>query len=128
MEIFAFILALLLIILSVVLIFVPLMRRSMPPKDEDPTSDWSDLGRLRDQRNAALQAVQDLDEELARGNISQEDHQSLRSSHIREAARLIRAIEGREQVLDAEIERALIRFRKRPNGAQASESTEPQDG
>lgn len=100
------------------LILWPLLRGAAMPIVE-AESDRSDIARLREQRDAALQAVQEIDAELTLGNITPEDHRSLRARYVRQAALLIREIEGREQVLDEEIERR-VAARRRRAGSTAS--------
>lgn len=95
------------------LVFWPLLRRATaPPEDEE--AGWSELARLRQERDLGLQAIQDLDREVALGNITPEDHRTLRARYVRQTALLVREIEGREQVLDEEIEQAVRRRRRTP--------------
>ena len=113
MEIVAPLIALVLAVMASILVLFPLVRGASLPVDENEASDWSDIGRLRAQRNVELQAIQDIDDEALRENITPDEHRALRASHVRDAALLIREIEGREQVLDEEIERAVQRRRQR---------------
>ncbi|MBI4236601.1 MAG: hypothetical protein HY688_04525 [Chloroflexi bacterium] len=112
MSAVAVLLAVSLTLLAIALVLWPLLRgATLPPAD--PDAERSDLARLREQRDAALRAIQELDGELAVGNMTAEDYGALRARHVRQAALLIREIEGREQVLDEEIERAVRRRRQR---------------
>jgi hypothetical protein len=119
MELVAFLLAAAVAVIAIALVALPLVRGAALPV-EDAREGWSDLARLREQRNAVLQAVQDLDEEAARGNVTPEEHRTLRAGYVRQAALLIREIEGREQVLDEEIDRAVELYRQRTTIAAAA--------
>ena len=112
---FAVVLAVALVMIAVAVLVWPLVRRPSPTTAErpamfveaDPTV--SSLMRLRQQRSAALQFILELDADRSLGNLSEEDHRAQRAGYVRRAAALIREIEGREQVLDEEIERAVNR-------------------
>ncbi len=67
----------------------------------------SNLTRLRQQRTAALRLIRELDAERALGNLNEEDYRTQRAVYVRRTAAVIREIEGRERVLDEEIERAV---------------------
>ena len=111
----AVILAVALVAIGAVVLVWPLVRGRSPASAERPLTSAdvdpaiSNLTRLRQQRFAALQLILELDAERALGNLSEEDHRAQRTVYVRRAAALIREIEGREQVLDEEIERAVKR-------------------
>ena len=112
MDLVAMVLVVLLAVVALLLVGWPLARGAAMPVDQGDT-EQSVLASLRARRNAALQAVQELDQELALGNLTPEDYRALRAPYVREAALLIREIEGREQVLDEEIEEAVRRHKSR---------------
>jgi len=87
--------------------------RELNPGPDIFDSGTSDLGRLRQRRTAVLRMIQEVDAERALGNLNEDDHRTQRSGYVRRAATLIRGIEGREQVLDNEIERAIETERTR---------------
>ena len=111
MEFVPVVLTLLAVAVTVVGIALPLIRARGGNDGAAADDQLSDLGRMREARNEALTAIMDLDDELERGNISEAEHRSARTPLVRHAAALIREIEGREQVLDEEIEQA-IRLRR----------------
>lgn len=129
MDNFAVGLTLVLVIVAILALALPLIRTRGVEDAAQTPDDLSDLGRLREARNAALTAILDLDDELARGNISAAEHRVSRPAYVERAAALIREIEGREQVLDEEIERA-VRMRREANDSTTSrpdEAEEPQE-
>ncbi len=109
-------LTLVLVIVAILALALPLIRTHGAEEGAQSPDDLSDLGRLREARNAALTAILDLDDELARGNLSAAEHRASRPTYVERAAALIREIEGREQVLDEEIERA-VRMRREANSS-----------
>ena len=117
MDSFAVGLTLVLVIVAILALALPLIRTRGGEEASRPVDDLSDLGRLREARNAALTAILDLDDELARGNINAAEHRASRPAYVERAAALIREIEGREQVLDEEIERAVRMRREATNAA-----------
>ena len=129
MDNFAVVLTLILVIVAILSLVVPLIRTRGPELDTHMSDDLSDLGRLREARNAALTAILDLDDDLARGNISAGEHRAARPAYIERAAALIRDIEGREHVLDEEIERVVqLRREAMRNAPPASQDSEdPQE-
>ncbi len=106
-------LTLLAVIVTVVGIAFPLIRARGVDNGTATADELSDLGRMREARNEALTAIMDLDDELERGNVSEGDHRTARVLLVRRAADLIREIEGRELILDEEIERAVQLSRER---------------
>ena len=106
-------LTLLAVIVTVVGIAFPLIRARGADDGTSAADELSDLGRMREARNEALTAIMDLDDELERGNVSEGDHRTARVLLVRRAADLIREIEGREHILDEEIERAVQLSRER---------------
>ena len=115
------------VIVTVVAIALPLIRTRSEGEFGELSNDdqLSDLGRMREARNTALTAIMDLDDELERGNITPVEHRASRIPLVRRAAALIREIEGREQILDEEIERALQLRRERI--AEAGHPAPPDD-
>ena len=101
------------VIVTVVAIALPLIRTRGASDGPANADELSDLGRMREARNEALTAIMDLEDELERGNITPAEHRAARIPLVRRAAALIREIEGREQILDEEIERALQLRRER---------------
>lgn len=118
MELVPVALTLLAVVLTVVGIAFPLIRARGADDGTAQADELSDLGRMREARNEALTAIMDLDDELERGNVSEGEHRTARVLLARRAAALIREIEGREQVLDEEIDRVvqLSRERRRESG------------
>ena len=116
MDNFAVGLTFVLVIVAILALALPLIRTRGAEEAAQPPDDLSDLGRLREARNTALTAILDLDDELARGNVSAAEHRASRPAYVERAAALIREIEGREQVLDEEIERA-VRMRREANSS-----------
>ncbi len=106
-------LTLLAVVVTVVGIAFPLIRARGADDGTGAADELSDLGRMREARNEALTAIMDLDDELERGNVSESDHRLARVLLVRRAADLIREIEGRELILDEEIERAVQLSRER---------------
>ncbi len=106
-------LTLLAVVVTVVGIVFPLIRARGSDTGTAAADELSDLGRMREARNEALTAIMDLDDELERGNVSEGDHRPARALLVRRAADLIREIEGREHILDEEIERAVQLSRER---------------
>ena len=113
MELIPVGLTLLAVIVTVVGIVFPLIRARGADDGTAPADELSDLGRMREARNEALTAIMDLDDELERGNISEGEYRPARTLLVRRAAALIREIEGRELILDEEIERAVQLSRER---------------
>ena len=101
------------VVVTVVGIAFPLIRARGADDGTTPGDELSNLGRMREARNEALTAIMDLDDELERGNVSEGDHRTARVLLVRRAADLIREIEGREHILDEEIERAVQLSRER---------------
>ena len=106
-------LTLLAVAVTVVGIAFPLIRARGADEATARADELSDLGRMREARNEALTAIMDLDDELERGNVSEGEYRAARVLLVRRAAALIREIEGREQVLDEEIERVVRLQRER---------------
>ena len=114
----AVILSLVLLITATAVLAWPLVRAKRQPgtaldRSEATHLGTSNLSRLRGQRSSALQLIQEVDRERELGNLSEEDHRVQRAGYVRRAATLIREIEGREQVLDQDIERAVDAKRAR---------------
>ncbi|NNE72417.1 MAG: tetratricopeptide repeat protein [Acidimicrobiales bacterium] len=63
--------------------------------------DLDDLAALEEQRTHLLQSLDDLDAELAAGDIDIDDYQALRDDYTARAAMVIRAIESKEARLSA---------------------------
>ena len=126
MELIAASLTLAAVAVTIAALALPLIRTGRAADTATPADDLSDLGRMREERNTALTAIMDLDDELARGNISAFEHRAARLPAVRRAAALIREIEGREQVLDEEIESAVWLRRKRSaESAPANSEADP---
>ena len=125
MELIATGLTIVAVIVTVVAIALPLIHTRGEGDGSAESNELSDLGRMREARNEALTAVMDLDDELERGNITLAEYRVMRLPLVRRAAALIREIEGREQVLDEEIERAVQMRRERI--AEAEQPTTPDD-
>ena len=114
----AVILSLVLLITATAVLTWPLARAKRQPgtaldRSEVTRAGTSDLSRLRGRRSSVLRLIQEVDRERDLGNLSEEDHRVQRASYVRRAATLIREIEGREQVLDQDIERAVDAERTR---------------
>lgn len=106
-------LTLMAVIVTVVGIAFPLIRARGADDGTSAADELSDLGRMREARNEALTAIMDLDDELERGNVSEGEYRPARALLVRRAAALIREIEGRELILDEEIERVVQLSRER---------------
>ncbi len=100
------------VVLTVVALVLPLVRTQDDDAERDGAENLSELGRMREARNIALTAIMDLDDDLERGNSTPAEHRAARVPFVRRAAALIREIDGREHVLDEEIERIVQRRRK----------------
>ncbi len=114
----AVILSLVLLITATAVLAWPLVRAKRQPsraldRSEATHAGTSDLSRLRGRRSSALRLIEEVDKEREFGNLSEEDHRIQRAVYVRQAATLIREIEGREQVLDQDIERAVDAERAR---------------
>ena len=107
------------VIVTIVAIALPLIRTRSESEFGELSNDdqLSDLGRMREARNTALTAIMDLDDELERGNITPAEHRASRIPLVRRAAALIREIEGREHILDEEIDRVVQLRRERDAGS-----------
>ena len=114
MEPTAIALTILAVAVTVIGIALPLIRARDSDNGGATGDELSDVGRMREARNEALTAIMDLDDELERGNITESEYRPARVLLVRSAAALIREIDGREQVLDEEIERAVRLRRGRP--------------
>ncbi len=114
----AVILSLALLITATAVLAWPLVRathRSSTAQErtEATHAGTSDLSRLRGRRSSVLRLIQEVDRERDLGNLSGEDHRVQRAGYVRRAATLIREIEGQEQVLDQDVERAVDAERTR---------------
>lgn len=120
----AVILSLVLLITATAVLAWPLVRTKREPGTAlDPSeathAGTSDLSRLRGRRSSILRLIQEVDRERDLGNLSEEDHRVQRADYVRRAATLIREIEGQEQVLDQDIERAVDAERARRTRGQS---------
>ncbi len=120
-------LTLLAVVVTVVGIAFPLLRTRNADDGTATGDELSDLGRMREARNEALTAIMDLDDELERGNVSEGEHRATRILLVRRAAALIREIEGRELILDEEIDRAVGLRRERMRAEDQPASSEQSD-
>ena len=122
MDLVPIALTLVAVIVTVTGIALPLIRTRSADNATGGENALSDLGQLREARNEVLTAIMDLDDDLERGNILPAEHRAMRVPLVRRAASLIREIDGREHVLDEEIERA-VRLRRQPQ--QPEQEDEP---
>ena len=106
------------VIVTVVAIALPLIRTRGASDGPANADELSDLGKMREARNEALTAIMDLEDELERGNITPAEHRAARIPLVRRAAALIREIEGREHILDEEIDRVVQLRRERDAGSE----------
>ena len=125
MDVVAVGLTLAAVIVTVAAIALPLIRTRGASDGPANTDELSDLGRMREARNEALTAIMDLEDELERGNITPAEHRASRIPLVRRAAALIREIEGREHILDEEIDR-VVQLR-REHIAEAGQPAPPDD-
>ena len=114
----AVILSLVLLITATAVLAWPLVRMKRQPgpvldRSEATHAGTSGLSRLRGRRSSVLRLIQEVDRERDLGNLSEEDHRVQRAGYVRQAATWIREIEGREQVLDQDIEHAVDAERAR---------------
>ncbi len=127
MDLVPVVLTLLAVVVTVIGIAFPLIRARGIENGIASSDELSDLGRMREARNEALTAIMDLDDELDRGNVSEGEHRVTRVLLVRRAAALIREIEGREHILDEEIERVVGLRRERMRDAAEPASPERSD-
>ena len=127
MDLVPVVLTLLAVVVTVIGIAFPLIRARGTDDGTASPDELSDLGRMREARNEALTAIMDLDDELDRGNVSEGEHRVTRVLLVRRAAALIREIEGREHILDEEIERVVGLRRERMRGEDQLASSEQSD-
>ncbi|MBI4328429.1 MAG: hypothetical protein HY685_01020 [Chloroflexi bacterium] len=113
---------------GLLLVLAPLVRGLRERKKgeaEDTVFPWE---KLAEQREALLQAVQDLDMERSLGNLTEPDHQRLRDRYLRRADLLLTEIQRRHQLLDEEIDRAVRNARETsPDGAEGAQREETRD-
>jgi photosystem II stability/assembly factor-like uncharacterized protein len=105
---------------ALALVAAPLRRSEAEPVGQDGTR-----AELLAAREAALQAIHDLDFDYRLGNLAEEDYRELRERQTLEAIGLLRATNGRpageavdDDPLDAEIERRVREARERREARQ----------
>lgn len=110
------------------LVLAPLVRGLRERKKGEAESTVFPWEKLAEQREALLQAVQDLDMERSLGNLTEADHQKLRDRYLRRADLLLTEIERRRQLVDEEIDRAVRNARETsPDGAEGAQREESRD-
>ncbi|QGG94536.1 tetratricopeptide repeat protein [Actinomarinicola tropica] len=83
----------------------------MSPSARRDLLDPDALAALEEERDFLLRSIEDLDREHAVGDVTDEDHRTLRDDYTARAAAVIHAIEGRQAAIaEAQRPRSLARF------------------